>query len=199
MSDHSGTARTATLAADELTPGVPVLLGVLRSLVGPSMVLFVRADETGSVAAARQSDDPEVPELALEALEKRVKAWLADSSKPFGYEAVTVAPGWQLLMAEADDEISIIRKFAVLCGSSVGNGDTEPPAPSQWRLDDLVTRVAVGLMPVTGLLQFRGRHRGRRHRRGRQRCDPRPYYRAVDNVVELHGDPDLAGRRVERH
>jgi len=173
MSDHSGTAPRATLAADELTPGIPLLVGVLRSLLGPSMVVFVRADETGPAVAACHSDDPGVPELLVAALEERVRAWLAGLRVPVGYEAVTVAPGWQLLMAEArtslgeragavavarrgqtatswsDSEISVIRKFADLCGSSVGNRGTEPPAPLQRRLDDLVTRVAVELMPVT--------------------------------------------------
>jgi hypothetical protein len=137
------------------------------------MVMFIRADEQGPIATAGHSDDPEVSELAVAALEKRVRAWVADSSNSIGYEAVTVAPGWQLLIAEASTpsgeragavavarrnrpttswsaaELSIIRKFAVLCGAFIANRGTEPPATSQWRLDDLVTRVAVELMPVT--------------------------------------------------
>jgi hypothetical protein len=101
MSDHPGTAPTATLAAGELTPGIPLLVRLLRSLVGPSMVMFVRADEIGSAVAERQGDDPEVPEMVVEVLEKRVRAWVADDTNPIGYEAVTVAPGFQLLIAEA--------------------------------------------------------------------------------------------------
>jgi diguanylate cyclase (GGDEF)-like protein len=173
MSDHSGTVPAANLAAGELTPGVPVLVEVLRSLVGASLVMFVGPDEAAPVVTGRQSDDPEFPELTVGAMRDRARAWAATVANPIDHEAITFAPGWQLLMAQvpapsgepaaalavarggqtatswSDGEIAIIRKFAVLCGSFGGNESTQSPGPSQWRLDDLVTRVAVELMPVT--------------------------------------------------
>jgi hypothetical protein len=45
MSDHSGTVPAANPATGELTPGVPVLVEVFRSLVGASLVMFVGPDE----------------------------------------------------------------------------------------------------------------------------------------------------------
>jgi diguanylate cyclase (GGDEF)-like protein len=173
MSDHPDTVPAANLAVGELTPGLPLLVEGLRSLVGPALVLFVRVDEAGSAVAAGHSDVPEVPELAVVALGKRVRAWSAGSSSPVGYEDFTIAPGCQLLVAGAstpsggragavavvrhrdgatgwsDGDIALIQNVARLCGAFIDNGGTEPSTPSQRRLDDLVTRVAVELMPVT--------------------------------------------------
>ncbi|HLY81736.1 MAG TPA: hypothetical protein VKQ71_02065, partial [Acidimicrobiales bacterium] len=176
MTERSETV-PATLAGDEQsavpTPGIPLLVGVLQSLVGPSTVLYVPVAEAASAIAAGETIDPDIPELTIAALEESVRAWLAAGSNPFGHEAVTIVPGRQLFMAESltssgdrvgavavarrgeaatswsDGEITTIRKFAGLCGSSIVVAGTEPRAPSRRRLDDLVTRVAVELMPVS--------------------------------------------------
>jgi hypothetical protein len=92
MSDHSGTVPTAKPTAEELTAGVSLIVEAVRSLLGPSIVMFVQADEHGSVMAPGQNDDPEVTELAVAALAERARAWGADASSSIGYEAVTVAP-----------------------------------------------------------------------------------------------------------
>jgi diguanylate cyclase (GGDEF)-like protein len=174
MTDHSPTA-PATLDPSGLfstsSPEIPLLVKALQSLLGPSMVLFV--PPTGGVHADSGTVEvADIPELTVAALTERVRAWLADGGDDVQYRAVEVAPGWQILMVESRgasgarvgavaiarpgqdgswsaEEISTVQTFGSLCGTSIDSGGPKPRGASRRRLDGLVTRVAVELMPVS--------------------------------------------------
>ena len=154
------------------SPDVSLLVKALQSSVGPSVVVFVPLTDSVDAIGASTLEIAAVPEVTVGSLAKRVRSWLVHTDEGACYQALAIAPGWQILMvraprvsdeevgaiavvrsgAEADwsaEEISTTQTFASLFGTSLETGHNKPPGTSRRRLDGIVTRVAVELMPVS--------------------------------------------------
>jgi hypothetical protein len=96
MTEPSDTAIATAGDEPPATPSsdVSLLLKVLQSLVGPSVVLFVAVTEGVSVVEAAHVEAGELPEMLVPTLESQVHAWLADTDEVGGYQASTTAPDW---------------------------------------------------------------------------------------------------------
>jgi diguanylate cyclase (GGDEF)-like protein len=177
MVEESGTSISVPSAADaarDQAAKISLLVQALQLLVKTAAVMFVPIDEDASSSPSGYIAAPGTAPATTARLEESVRTWLKEGEATVDEGRVTVGRlDWRVAMSDARtasglpagaivmarpvsgtaawsaNELETMRTLGDLCEASIRIVSSESASPTQRRLDDLVTSVAVELMSVS--------------------------------------------------